>query len=335
MKTILITIFLWSTVLCGDNDNTNHNNNLYTEVILPKPNQNSHQNTYYILDNPPKKTDDEDNEDNDHDDNHTNLHYKYSHAHVAPVSTNYDHIKPGPLSAREKIMDQLIENYLKSLQEIENPNYDPSIYASFIPQQAVQQYVSAYGGPYFPPAPSYGYSPEYGPPPPWFVQHPPPPPPFLHPHDDDHGHDDHGPPHGEVILPLIHHPPLSDKFGKIQLLRELLPLPRELIAMFNRTGTFMLTILGVVVIGGAITSALCAFTPLCSITFAALPILGLRRNVIVKNEKENEFVGMESVDRAEKILTDAIEKYGQKQKEIQVEPAEEIKSVTSKIKNSE
>lgn len=338
MKVVLIIIFLWTSVLCGDHDN---NKNLYTEVILPKSNQNpAQQKTYYIMDHPnhPKNsdtTDDNahDNDDTDPIDDHNYLHGAYGHAQSAPVSTNTDHIAHGPLSVREKIVDKLIENYLKSLQAIENPNYDPSIYSTFIPQQAVQQYVSQYGGPYFPPAPSFGYSPEYGPPPPqWFLHQPPPPlpPPFPHPLDhDNHGDDDNPAAHGELIVPIFHSP-VSDKINKIHLLRELFPLPRALLAMFNRTGTFMLTLLGVVAIGGAITSALCAFTPFCSITFAALPFMSLRRNVIVQNEKENELDGVESVNRAEKILTEAIEKYEPKQAENRVEKIEEIKLVPEK-----
>ena len=43
--------------------------------------------------------------------------------------------------------------YFSILQALENPTYDPTLFAQFVPQDAVQQYVSQYAGSYIPQAP--------------------------------------------------------------------------------------------------------------------------------------------------------------------------------------
>lgn len=66
--------------------------------------------------------------------------------------------------------------------------------------------------------------------------------------------------------------PLADSMGITDMLptstRQLVELARRSLGMFT-------TLIGATIFGGSVTTALCTFTPLCTISFA-LPFLGLR-----------------------------------------------------------
>lgn len=55
-------------------------------------------------------------------------------------------------------------------------------------------------------------------------------------------------------------------------------MPRSVVLLLVRSASFLLSTIGVVLFGGVLTSALCALTPLCTITFASLPFGGLRQS---------------------------------------------------------
>lgn len=68
--------------------------------------------------------------------------------------------------------------------------------------------------------------------------------------------------------------------------------------MFGRSLSFFLGLLGVTVFGGGLTTAICTFTPLCTISFA-LPFAGLRSGFRTFTEKT---VGPENADMIEKVI---------------------------------
>lgn len=94
-------------------------------------------------------------------------------------------------------------------------------------------------------------------------------------------------------------------------------MPRAVITLFNRSGAFLLTLTGLVLVGGAVTTAICAFTPVCTISFASLPFVGLRNNAVVianhVTENITDAIKNERVRRAVDFFNTAIEKYEQMQ----------------------
>lgn len=183
---------------------------------------------------------------------------------------------------------------------MENPNYDPNVYSNFVPQDNVQQYVSSYGGPYPPGANAVGY-PVYGGgygPAGFGVQT---------------GFEGYYVPSGVPIPP----PPPPPGPGFLDVFRNNLPYSRTMWSMLMRSGTYLLSSIGVVLFGGAVTTAICTFTPLCTITFAALPLLGLRDTLNSKTIKETIASELTSdrARRAAEVLLTAVEKYSKLQDE--------------------
>lgn len=191
----------------------------------------------------------------------------------------------------------------------------------------MQQYVNSYGGPYAP-GQAVGYPMSYGGYPVGgypgggypgtyavqngidgylIPQYPSPPPP--------------GPP-----------PP-----GYLEIFRNNLPYSRNVMSMLMRSGTYFLSSIGVILFGGAVTTAICSFTPLCTITFAALPFLGLRETLTSKTIKESiaKEITSDRVRRAAEFVRTALEKYNQIQEDITKETKIEASSSTSGKKVNE
>lgn len=152
---------------------------------------------------------------------------------------------------------------------IENPSYDPTLYHSFVPQEHVQQYLTAYSG--------------------------------GHPYEDMHmptyvlpGWP--APPGAISVHDYVVHPTAattttttagsttaaaSTTVATTTAAPTVLnvvaqALPRSLVVMLLRSAGFLLSTLGIIAFGGVITTAVCALTPLCTITFIA-PFVGLRQ----------------------------------------------------------
>lgn len=200
----------------------------------------------------------------------------------------------------------------KCLQILENPSYDPELYQNFVPQDAVQQYVSSYGGPY-PPNYAAGGIPYGGPggypnPAGFAIQT---------------GYEG-------FLVPSIPPPPPPGP-GFFEFFAQILPFPRTMSSMFMKSGSYLLSALVTLLMGGLATTAICTMTPLCSITFAALPLIGLRGTV----EKVGAELTTDRVKRAAEFVKTALEKYQKMQKDIKgtkVETARELiadKSSTS------
>lgn len=198
-------------------------------------------------------------------------------------------------------------------QPLENPSYDPNLYQNFVPQDNVQQYVNSYGGPYAPNAHAVGYPIPYGPgygPSPYGVQS---------------GYE------GFLIPQIAPPPPPPPSF--LENFRNILPFPQTVMSMFMRSGTYLLSSIGVVLFGGAVTTAICTFTPFCTITFAALPFLGLRESLTSKTIKESiaSEITSDRVRRAAEFVRTALEKYNQIQEDINKESKNDA-SVSSGVK---
>lgn len=66
--------------------------------------------------------------------------------------------------------------------------------------------------------------------------------------------------------------PLADSMGISDLLPE---STRQLVELARRSLSMFTTLIGATIFGGSVTTALCTFTPLCTISFA-LPFIGVR-----------------------------------------------------------
>lgn len=184
---------------------------------------------------------------------------------------------------------------------MQNPAYDPNLYQTFVPQDNVQQYVSSYGGPYAPGPNAVGYPAAYPGPygPGGFAL--------------QTGYEGY-------LFPQVPAPPPPPP-GLLDIFRSTLPYSTTVTSMLMRSGTYLLSSIGVILFGGAVTTAICSFTPLCTITFAALPFLGLRESLTTKTIKEavaNEITS-DRVRRAAEFVRTALEKYNQIQDDISKE----------------
>lgn len=166
------------------------------------------------------------------------------------------------------------------------------MYHNFVPQDAVQQYVSSYGGPY---PPNYGAGIPFGGP-------------LGYPNPAgfaiQSGYEG-------FLVPSIPPPPPPGP-GFLEFFAQILPFPRTITSLFMRSGSYILSALAAVLMGGAVTTAVCTMTPLCSITFAALPLIGLRGTV----EKVGAELTTDRVKRAAEFVKNALEKYQKMQRDI-------------------
>lgn len=191
-----------------------------------------------------------------------------------------------------------------------NPNFDQKLHENFLPHDPIQQYVNAYGGPYLPPSSAFGYpNMQWGPYGPQShipiayapvqteyegillpVPGPPPPPPSPH------------------SLSIHETGPLTPPFFSemIYFVKDL--MPRSLIYMIARWSAFLISLFGLVAFGGVITTAICTFTPLCTISFAALPFAAALRTTIASKVDDNAST-IERVRRATEFFNSAIQKY--------------------------
>lgn len=184
---------------------------------------------------------------------------------------------------------------------IENPAYDPSLYTSFVPQDAVQQYVSHYGGPY-------GAAPTY------FGQN--------------------GDPSFAVqtgyegyLVPTYGGGPSTggdtfSSFAKIApvgygFVKSLVPIMGKVFfGVIAKLAIVAVSTLGIIVAGGFVTSLLCAFTPVCKLTFAGLPFLKLKDTAKQLTSTLESELTQDRVKRAAEFVRMALEKYNELQAEM-------------------
>lgn len=95
----------------------------------------------------------------------------------------------------------------------------------------------------------------------------------------------------------------------VTFLKSFLPGPKILFAVLAKCVALVGSAIGVVLFGGAITTFVCSFTPLCSITFLGRPLALLRSQTTELVEKIGEEVTAERVKRAADLFRMAIDKY--------------------------
>lgn len=168
------------------------------------------------------------------------------------------------------------------LQPLNNPAFDPSVYQNFVPQDAVQQYIGQYG------SPVYSSYPQYT----------------------------------EALIPTFENyliPAVAVEAKKDQSLSEgimvgLGPVISTLIKIFTKVGGTLLSIAGVVLLGGVITSIFCTFTPFCRVSFLETPLEQMRNNTRDALDKIGTEVTTERIKRAAEFVVAAIEKFENLQK---------------------
>lgn len=184
------------------------------------------------------------------------------------------------------------------------------------PDAPVQQYVNPWGGPYYPPnysnlpipwspygQPQYGpiaFAPvqtEYGILVPDVPSHPIPP----------HNHGAEGP-----LPPVV--PPPGGPGDLIEMVKDL--VPRSLVFLLAKWSAFIVSLFSLITFGGIITTAICSFTPFCTISFAALPFAALR-TTIATTKDAIEGGSIDRVRRAVQFVSSAIEKYEKLQETVQ------------------
>lgn len=105
--------------------------------------------------------------------------------------------------------------------------------------------------------------------------------------------------------------------GPLSALTSIFPSMRDATAMIGRSMGILLGLIGVTIFGGGVTTALCTFTPLCSISFA-LPFVGLRgfRDTAktITDALNIDKTTSENIARAADLTFTAIEKFQKMQK---------------------
>lgn len=106
--------------------------------------------------------------------------------------------------------------------------------------------------------------------------------------------------------------PLAPTF--IGVVKSLLPGPKLIVAILAKIVAVAASAIGIIFFGGAITSFVCAFTPLCTITFAGAPLALLRKETKEIVDKIGTEITAERIKRASDLFKLAIDKYQQMQK---------------------
>ncbi|KAJ1531062.1 hypothetical protein ONE63_005891 [Megalurothrips usitatus] len=113
--------------------------------------------------------------------------------------------------------------------------------------------------------------------------------------------------------------------GSLGLLGKLLPLPKLGLKLFPKVGLFLVGFLFLLLIGGAFTTAVCAFTPFCTISFLGLGLTGLTRNSM------RAYLTPDRLTQTTAFVLDAIDKYKDFSNKVS---AKEARAFSTKNKDS-
>ncbi|KAL5283289.1 hypothetical protein ACFFRR_005896 [Megaselia abdita] len=177
---------------------------------------------------------------------------------------------------------------------LDNPSYNPDLLNSIIAIDPIQQYLNNYGPypgyPHQPPPPPVGPVP-YGAP--------------LYPYAVRTGYEG-------FLVPDIRVPSEQQSPQPVDALSTVLRgiFPRMVAFWIAKLITLVISAVGLMFFGGAITTAFCSITSLCNKSFSDLPFL---RNVENVTKAIGEEVTVERVRRAAELLQSAIDKYEQLQ----------------------
>lgn len=92
-------------------------------------------------------------------------------------------------------------------------------------------------------------------------------------------------------------------------------LPPTVLQMIVAWANFILNSFTMMAFAGAITSTICSLTPICTLTFSALP-LSVRQKITAKmtNEDGSDVTTIQRVRRAADMVSNALDKYEKLQK---------------------
>lgn len=109
--------------------------------------------------------------------------------------------------------------------------------------------------------------------------------------------------------------PARNSFDLAIILQAL--LPPSVLQMIVAWANFILNSFTVMAFAGMVTSAICSLTPICTLTFGALP-LSVRKKFIGKtvNEDGSEVTTIKRVRRAVQMVSNALDKYEKLQKTV-------------------
>lgn len=94
----------------------------------------------------------------------------------------------------------------------------------------------------------------------------------------------------------------NDSSEMTEMLKDL--VPRSIVFMLSKWSAFLVSVFSIVAFGGIVTTAICSLTPLCTISFASLPMAALR--VAAKQDGTGS---IDRVRRAVQFVSSAIEKF--------------------------
>lgn len=179
-----------------------------------------------------------------------------------------------------------------------------------MPQDAVQQYVSHYGGGYGGPPSYFGQSGD----PSFAVQTGYEG--YLVPSLTPYGA---APSHGNAFSSFAKMAPVG--FG---FLKSLFPVAGKVfLAVIAKLAIVAMSTLGVIFAGGLVTSILCTFTPVCKLSFAGIPFLKLKDTAKQLTSTLESELTQERVKRAAELVRLALQKYNELQSEFNT-PEKEV-----------
>lgn len=189
-----------------------------------------------------------------------------------------------------------------------------------MPQDAVQQYVSHYGG-------GYGGAPSY----------------FGQSGDPSFavqtGYEGYlvpslpygaAPSHGNAFASFAKMAPVGFGFVK-----SLFPVAGKVfLAVIAKLAIVAVSTLGIILGGGLVTSLLCAFTPVCKLSFAGIPFLKLKDHAKQLTSTLESELTQERVKRAAELVRLALQKYNELQTEFAA-PEKEVAAVAAPVSVAE
>ena len=101
----------------------------------------------------------------------------------------------------------------------------------------------------------------------------------------------------------------------VNIFKSFVPGSKIIVAVLAKIVAVIASAIGVVFFGGAVTSFICAFTPLCTLTFVGAPLSLLRKETKEIAEKIASEVTPERIKRAADLLQLAYDKYQKMQNE--------------------
>lgn len=125
-----------------------------------------------------------------------------------------------------------------------------------------------------------------------------------------------------IIIPATALEPKVEPVSAIEtIFGPLTPVVATLLSVVAKIGGTLLSIAGVVIFGGIVTSVFCTFTPFCRMSFLETPVNQFKNGTAEALDNIGTQVTTERIRRAAEFVTAAIEKFEHLQKIAQVSKA--------------